>query len=163
MHVQVSDQGSGQKAVSIKTPFGDFEVNKGAPANEATLGLPIYPGVKAEPDQNGGSVNMRFGNEAALHISAAKFHSSDDFEKVKKFYQDRLTAEVGPFTPGNIEIHTDHWDDSFEGNLVGTDHEGKTVYEIKRKDSLRIAALKNEFGGARIELVNIRHGKDEAN
>jgi len=161
-HVRVNDQGGDKKEVSIKTPFGDIDVNKNGSVTEASLGLPIYPGAKVNADHKDATVDMRFGSEAVLHIVVGKYHSPDALDKVKNFYQERLTAEVGKFTPANIEIHTDRWD-GVEGNFVGKDKEGKTVFEIKRKDYLRIAALKSEFDGTRIELVNVRHGRDETN
>src|ERR1035441_8827681 len=45
VHVNVDQADSGKKAVSIKTPLGSLEVNHGV--NEASLGLPIYPGATA--------------------------------------------------------------------------------------------------------------------
>lgn len=100
VQVHVSKEGGDKKEVSIKTPFGDIEVNKNGGATEATLGLPIYPGAKSVSDHGDATVNMRFGSEAALHLVVAKYHSPDGFDKVKEFYQGRLTSEVGQFTPG---------------------------------------------------------------
>lgn len=161
--VHVNDQGGDKKEVSIKTPFGDIEVNKNGGVTEASLGLPIYPGAKSASDHEGATVNMRFGTEAALHIVVGKFHSSDAFDKVRDFYQERLTSEVGKFTPkSTVEFDPGHWGDE-EGNFIGKDKEGKTVFEIKRKDFVKVTALKSEWDGTRIELVNVRHGKGDAN
>ena len=161
VHVQVNDKGGSQKEVTIKTPFGGIEVNK--QVNAASLGLPLYPDAKTLSDHDNATINMQWGSEAGLRLVVAKYQTPDAFDKVKEFYQDRLTAEVGKFTPENIEIHTEHDWNGEEGNFIGTDKEGKTVFEIKRKGYMRIVALKSEWDGTRIDLVNIRHGKVETN
>jgi len=163
IQVHVNDQGGNKKEVSIETPFGAIEVNKNGGVTEASLGMPIYPGAKSVSDHDDATVNMRFGNEAALRIVVGKYHTSDALDKVKDFYQQRLTAEVGQFTPRSIiEFDPGHWDND-EGNFIGKDKEGKTVFEIKRKDSVKTAALKSEWDGTRVELVRVNHGKEEAN
>ena len=161
VNVQVKDAGGDKKEVSIKTPFGGIEVNK-KEVNAASLGLPIYPGATPATGHNDGSVNMKFGNETAFRIAVGKFQSLDGLDKVKDFYQRRLTGEVGEFTEKNIEFNPGHWD-SEEGNFVGKDKEGKTVFEIKRKDYLKVVALKIEEDGTRIELVRVSHGKEDTN
>jgi hypothetical protein len=162
IQVHVNDKGGDKKEVSIQTPFGGIEVNKNG-VTEGSLGLPIYPGAKSVSNHNDATINMRFGNEAALRIVVGKYHTSDNFDKVKGYYEEGLTAQVGKFTPKSmIEFNPGHWDNE-EGNFVGKDKEGKTVFEIKRKDSVKIAALKSEWDGTRIELVHINHGKNEAN
>ena len=164
IHVQVNDAGAAKKEVSIKTPFGAIEVNKNTAVNESSLGLPIYPSAKSVSDHDDASVNMQFGSHA-LRIVVGKFQTSDALDKVKDFYQERLTHEVGKFTPKDkgIEFNPGHWDNE-EGNFMGKDREGKTVFEIKRKDYVKVAALKNDSGGTRIELVRVSHGeKDDTN
>lgn len=162
IQVHVNDKGGDKKEVSIQTPFGAIEVNKNG-VTEGSLGMPIYPGAKSASDHNDATINMRFGNEASLRIVVGKFHTSDDFDKVKGYYQEGLTAQVGQFTPRSIvEFDPSHWGED-EGNFIGKDKEGKTVFEIKRKDSVKIAALKSEWDGTRIELVHIDHGKNETN
>jgi hypothetical protein len=163
VHVQVNDAGGDKKDVSIKTPFGDIEVNKNKGISESSLGLPFYPGATPVTDHEDASVNMQFGSHA-LRIVVGKFQTPDGLDKVKDFYQERLTQEVGKFTPRDhdIEFNPGHWDDE-EGNFVGKNHEGKTVFEIKRKDSVKVAALKDQSGGTRIELVRVSHREDDTN
>lgn len=162
IQVHVNDKGGDKKEVSIQTPFGGIEVNKNG-VTEGSLGMPIYPGAKSSSDHNDATINMNFGNEAALRIVVGKYHTSDALEKVKEFYQERLTAEVGQFTQRSIvDFDPGHWGED-EGNFIGKNKEGKTVFEIKRKDSVKIAALKSEWDGTRVELVHIDHGKNEAN
>jgi hypothetical protein len=164
--VQVHDQGgSDHKQVSIKTPFGSIEANKSGSVSEAALSLPIYPGARQAKDEDSASVSLGFPGSHALRIVAGKFDTADSFEKVRNFYQDRLTAQDGPFTRTNrIDSNTD-FDSGDMGNFVGVDDEGKTVFRIKLKDDLRVVAVKvNGEGGTRIELVRVsKGGGDEAN
>jgi hypothetical protein len=161
--VHVSD-GADRKEVSIKTPFGGIEVNKGAEVTAANLGLPIYPGAKPLTDDGSASVSLGLPGENSLHIVAAKFETSDSFAKVRDFYQNRLTATVGPFTKkGKIDSDHDELDKGEMGNFFGVDSDGKTVFKIKRQDDERVAALKDEWGSTRIELVRVRKNSGEAN
>ncbi len=159
VHVQVNDTGGPQKEVSIKTPFGGIEVNK--QVNEAAFDLPIYPGAKRLTGHDDATVNMQFGDNIA-RIVVGKFHTSDPFDKVKAFYEERLTAEEGKFTLNNTTWDSNNWGKE-DGNFIRKDREGKTVYEIKRHDSEKVVALKDEGDGTRIELVRVSKGKDEPN
>lgn len=159
VNIHVNDEGGSKKEVSIKTPFGGIEVNK--QINEASLGLPIYPGAHPVSDHDDATVNLSFGNENA-RIVVGKFATSDDFEKVKDFYQERLTSKEGKFTPKSGNFDSGHWDKE-EGNFIRRDREGRTVYEIKRSDSEKVVALKDLGSTTRIELVRISHGREETN
>jgi hypothetical protein len=159
--IHMNDQGGGKKEVSIKTPFGGIEVNK--QINEASLGLPIYPSAQPVSDHDDATVNLSFGDENA-RIVVGKFETSDSFDKVKDFYQQRLTAKEGKFIPKEGEFTTGHWDKGKdEGNFIRKDKEGRTVYEIKRSDSEKIVSLKDEGATTRIDLVRVSHGKEETN
>jgi hypothetical protein len=164
--VRVNVNGSDDtKKVSIKTPFGGLEVHKNGGVTEASLGLPIYPGARAAKDENSASVSLAFGGEHGLHVVAGKFDTSDASDKVRNFYQDRLTAQEGPFTKDDrIDSETgDDFDGGKTGNFVGTDHSGKTVFKIKLPGEERVVALDNRDGGTRIEMVRISKKGDEAN
>ncbi|HLY63260.1 MAG TPA: hypothetical protein VKV95_21145 [Terriglobia bacterium] len=159
VNIHVNDQDGNKKEVSIKTPFGGIEVNK--QINEASLGLPIYPGAQPVSDHDDATVNLSFGNENA-RIVVGKFSTSDAFDKVKDFYQERLTTKEGKFTSKSGDFDSGHWDKE-DGNFIRRDREGRTVYEIKRSDSEKIVALKDLGSTTRIELVRISHGKEETN
>lgn len=159
VNIQVNDQGGNKKEVSIKTPFGGIEVNK--EINEASLGLPIYPGAKTLSDHNDATVNMQFGDNMA-RIVVGKFETPDAFDKVKDFYQERLTSKEGKFTFKSGDFDSGHWDKD-EGNFIRRDREGRTVYEIKRSASEKVVSLKDLGSTTRIELVRVSHGKEETN
>ena len=159
VRVQVNDTGGEKKEVTIKTPFGGIEVNK--EVSEAALGLPMYPGATRRSGRDDATVNMNFGDNMA-RLVVAKFHTSDPFDKVKDFYDQRLASEVGKFTVKETPFDSDQWDKG-EGNFIRKDREGKTVYEIKRNDSEKVVAIKDVGDGTSIDLVRISHGKEETN
>ena len=145
VQINQRESGAGKKEVSIKTPFGGIEVNKNTSVSESALGLPIYPGakpVKGE-DADSASVNIGLPGEQSVRVVAGKFETPDPIDKVEAFYHGRLGSEVTKFT--------------------AKDSDGKTVFEIKHKDSERVVALKSVLGATRIELVRVSHGGQESN
>lgn len=143
VQVQVDKSREGGKDVSIKTPVGNFEAHKDTDVTEATLGLPIYPGAQRVRDEHSAALSMQFPGEQKLRLTVAKFETPDSFEKVEKFYQDRLGGEVTKFTK--------------------KDAQGKTVFEIKSKGEEKVVALKSLMTGTRIELVHVMHGENQVN
>ena len=141
VHVQVEQGGGGKKDVSIKTPLGSLEVKQ--EVNEASLGLPIYPGATHVKEHDSGTVNIDIADEAKVRILAAKFETSDPVEKVRAFYHDRLGDQVTKFTE--------------------KDGEGKTVFEIKHDKQDKVVALKSSGDKTVIELVRVSEGRPEAN
>jgi hypothetical protein len=164
--VHVSDAGGEKKEVSISTPFGGLQVNKNGSISEASLGLPIYPGAKPVKDDDSATMSLAFGGSNKFRIAAGKFETADSLSKVHDFYQARLTAQDGQFQESsNIDSGHDNLDlDNVDsGNFTGVDHEGKTVFKIKRKGDIRIVALKSDLAGTRVELVRVGKGSEEAN
>ena len=141
VRVNVAEAGAGKKEVSIKTPVGSLEVNQDV--NESRLGLPIYPGAQRLKDQGSANVNISIGDEQGVRVVAAKFETADSLEKVTDFYKQRLGAEVTKFTEKN--------------------HEGHTVFEIKRRGQEKIVALHEAGLMTQIELVRVIHGPGETN
>ena len=142
VRVSVSDNGTAKKAVSIKTPFGGIQVNKNSEVSEAALELPVYPGATRVRGDDSASVSLGLPGATGLHLAVAKYHTPDGIEKVKAFYQDRIGKEVTKYKE--------------------RDNEGKTVFEIKVGDDVRVVALKGEFDGTRIDLVHVSAGEGEA-
>ena len=141
VHVQVEQQGSGKKEVSIRTPLGSIEVNQDV--NEASLGLPIYPGATHIKDHNSATVNLDIANEAKVRVLAGKFETSDSVDKVIAFYRERLGDQVTKFKDKN--------------------EEGKTVFEMKHDKQDKVVALKSDGDKTEIELVRVSEGGMEAN
>jgi len=142
VRISVNDQAATKKAVSIKTPFGDIHVNKAGEVSEAALGLPVYPGATRMRDQDWASVILGLPGDTGMQMAVAKYRTPDAIEKVRAFYQDRIGREVTKFRE--------------------RDREGKTVFEIKVGDDVKVVALKDEFAGTRIDLVHISAGEGEA-
>jgi hypothetical protein len=141
VHVQVENQLGGKKEVSIKTPFGSVEVNKDV--NEASLGLPIYPGAARVKEQGSATVNLDIADEAKLHVLAGRFETPDSIDKVVAFYHDRLGDQVTNYKERN--------------------EEGKTVFEIKHDKQDKVVALKSSGDKTVIELVRVAEGQTDAN
>ena len=141
VHVQVEQQGGGKKDVSIKTPFGSVEVNKDI--NEASLGLPIYPGAIRIKEHGSATVNLDIADETKLQVLAGKFETTDSFDKVVAFYHARLGDQVTKYKEKN--------------------EEGKTVFEIKHDKQDKVVALKSYGDKTVIELVRVSKGPEEAN
>lgn len=161
--VQVN-QGVNSKEVTVKTPFGNLEVNKKAQVSESSVGLPIYPEARPAQNDHSAVVNLDLPGKTKLRIVAGKFETDDPLEKVRDFYQNRLTAEDGPFTR-EARIDSDHHDldDKDTGNFTGTDESGKTVFKLKQKGDERIVALEKTSDGTRIELVRVSKSTEEPN
>ena len=141
VHVNVEQAGVGKKAVSVKTPFASVEINKDV--NEASLGLPIYPGATRIKEHGSATVNLDIADEAQLRVLAGKFETPDSVDKVTAFYHDRLGDQVTKFKERN--------------------EEGKTVFEIKNDKQDKVVALKSNGDKTVIELVRVSEGQSEAN
>lgn len=141
VHINVNEQGAGKKEVSISTPMGSLEVNKGV--NEASLGLPIYPGSARIPDKDSATVNIDIADETKVQVLAGKFETPDPLDKVREFYRARLGDQVTKYR--------DH------------DENGKTVFEMKHDKQDKVVSLKNDGEKTIIELVRVSEGNSEAN
>jgi len=141
LRMQVEERGSRGKEVSINTPVGSIEVHHDV--NEDSLSLPIYPGATRVKDKDSASVNLGFGGEAGVQVLAAKFETSDSLERVKAFYKEHLGSEVTKFTD------------------QGSD--GKTTFEIKTHNLVKVVALEGAGSRTLIKLVRVSFGKNESN
>jgi hypothetical protein len=94
-------------------------------------------------DKDSAAVNLGFGGEASVQVLAAKFETSDSFERVKAFYKGRLGSEVSKFTDQG-------WN-------------GKTTFEIKAKNLEKVVVLEGAGSKTLIQLVRVSFGKNESN
>jgi hypothetical protein len=141
VHVQVERGDNGKKEVSIKTPIGSLAVHQGV--NEASIGLPIYPGATRVKDKDSATVSIDIADEAKVRVLVGKFETPDSYEKVRAFYQERLGDQVTKYRE--------------------KDEEGKTVFEIKRDKQQKVVALKSQGDMTEIELVHVSEGRGEGN
>ncbi len=141
VHIHVNEQGAGKKEVSISTPVGSLEVNKGV--NEASLGLPIYPGATRMLDKDSATVNIDIADETKVQVLAGKFETSDSIDKVRDFYQARLGDQVTKYRD--------------------RDENGKTVFELKHDKQDKVVTLRNNGDKTIIELVRVSEGNTETN
>jgi hypothetical protein len=141
VHVQVEQGDNGKKEVSIKTPIGSLAVHRGV--NEASIGLPIYPGATRVKDNDSATVSIDIADEAKVRVLAARFETSDSYEKVRAFYHDHLGDQVTKYRE--------------------KDEEGKTVFEIKHDKQQKVVAIKSKGDMTEIELVRASAGRGEGN
>jgi hypothetical protein len=141
LRLQVAEREGRNKEVSINTPVGSIEVHHDV--NEDSLSLPIYPGATQVKDKDSASVNLGFGGEQGMHLLVAKFETPDSLERVKAFYKERLGNEVTKFTD------------------KGSD--GKTTFEIKTHDLVKVVAIEGAGSRTLIKLVRVSFGKNESN
>lgn len=139
VHVNVAD--GAKKEVSIKTPLGSLEVNH--ELNEASLGLPIYPGATRLTEHDSVNLNFDIGDQTNFRVLAGKFETPDSLEKVRAFYHDHLGDQVTKFRD--------------------KDEEGDTVFEIKEGKLEKAVKLKANGDKTVIELVRISQAGAEAN
>ncbi len=141
VHIHVNEAGAGKKEVSISTPVGSLEVNKGI--NEASLGLPIYPGATHMEDKDSATVNIDIADETKVQVLAGKFQTTDSIDKVRDFYHARLGDQVTKYRD--------------------RDENGKIVFEVKHDKQEKVVSLKDDGGRTIIELVRVSEGDTQAN
>ena len=141
LRVQVEEREGRHKEVSINTPVGSIEVHH--EVDEDSLSLPIYPGATRVKDKDTASVNLDFAGEAGVRVLAAKFETSDSFERVKAFYQERVGSQVSKLTDQGSN--------------------GKITFDIKGSDQEKIVDVKGAGSKTLIELVRISWGKTQSN
>src|SRR5256712_13687514 len=88
MQLQVKEGADKKKSASLKLPFASFEARQDV--DEASLGLPIYPGATRVKDKDAATVNMEFGGEEGVRNVAEELDTPDQVEKVSDFYRHRL-------------------------------------------------------------------------
>jgi len=93
--VRVNVADGAKKEVSIKTPLGSLEVNH--ELNEASLGLPIYPGATRLTEHDTVNLNFDVGDQTNFRVLAGKFETPDSLEKVRAFYHDHLGDQITKF------------------------------------------------------------------
>jgi len=94
-------------------------------------------------EHDSATVNIHIADEAQVRVLAAKFETTDSYEKVRAFYHDRLGDQVTKYRE--------------------RDEEGKTVFEIKHDKQQKVVALKSEGDKTEINLVRVSEGRDEGN
>lgn len=134
---------SGSKQYTIRTPAGHVEIQQGTAADLGLLGLPVYPGARRVMDNGNATVSASFAGRNLVGVLAAKFETHDPMERVRDFYQSRLSGRITRF--------------------IRKDSHGKTVFEIKTPGQEKIVSLNEGDGVTRIELVKVVQGRDEAN
>ncbi len=149
MQIDVQRSGGG-KEVSIRTPVGSIEVRKAHDVAQQ-LKFPIYPGATPEDESASVRLRGRLGEEeGGLDILAAKFLTSDDFDKVDAWYRQQLGPE---FTreQGHIKGTEGSSDWKIQVEPGGSD----VLYSQHREGRLRGVALKRQWSRVEIALFEV--------
>lgn len=159
-YVQIEVKHNGDsKRVEVRTPIGEFTVEKGEEAGRR-LKLPVYPG--AEPEEESVSVRL-WGRvedeEGGLHVTAAEFRTRDSLDEVDAWYREQLGSEF---------IRE-------KGRIVGGDHRGQdgdweirvepggddVLYKHEREGRLRGVVLSQELGRVKIGLFELAEARPQ--
>ena len=149
MQIDVQRSG-GAKEVSIRTPVGSIEVRKAADVVQQ-LKLPVYPGATPEDESASVRLRGRLGEaEGGLDIVAAKFTTSDDFDKVDAWYRQQLGPE---FTreKGRIKGTEGSSDWKITVEPGGDD----VLYSQSREGRVRGVVLKHQWTRHEIALFDV--------
>ncbi len=153
VHLDV-DKGGEAGKVALRTPVGDFSVEKAEDAARR-IRLPIYPSATATGD----AVSMKFraevdNKQGGFTLTTAKFYSTDSFDKIDAWYGQQLGSE---FTrqKGKVVDHDpgesgDKWA-ALKVEPGGDD----VVYKYERKDHVRVVALQHKGGQVDITLLEV--------
>lgn len=91
-NVSVKEGPGGKAEVSINTPGGQIKLNSRTEITEEKLGVPIYPGAKA--NEGAGTLSFTGADSKSGTFGGATFTTSDPVEKVIEFYKGRLGNKI---------------------------------------------------------------------
>lgn len=92
-NVSVKEGPGGKAEVSINTPGGQLKLSSKNDITEEKLGVPIYPGAKA--DEGAGSISFTGSDEKGSGtFGGASFTTTDSVDKVVDFYKSKLGSKV---------------------------------------------------------------------
>lgn len=103
-NISVKEGPGGKAEVSIKTPGGQIKLDTKSEISEEKLGVPIYPGAKAE--EGSGSFSITGEGEKGGTFGGASFTTTDSVDKVAEFYKSRLGNRVSAFDSTSEGKHT---------------------------------------------------------
>jgi zinc ribbon protein len=103
-NVSVKEGPGGKAEVSINTPKGQIKLNTKQEISEEKLGVPIYPGAKAE--EGAGSFSITGEGEKSGTFGGASFTTTDSVDQVVEFYKGRLGNKVNAFDSTSGGKHT---------------------------------------------------------
>lgn len=92
-NISVKEGPGGKGEISINTPGGQLKLSSKNEISEEKLGVPIYPGAKA--DEGAGSISFTGTDEKGSGtFGGAAFTTTDSVDKVVEFYKSKLGSKV---------------------------------------------------------------------
>ncbi len=153
VHLDVDKAGDSGK-VALRTPVGDFSVEKAEDAARR-IRLPLYPGATATEE----AVSMKFRADVddkpgGFTLTVVKFYSTDSFDKIDAWYGQQLGSEFAR-QKGKVVDH-DPGESGDKWAAVKVEPGGDdVVYKYERKDHVRLVALEHKGGQAHITLLEM--------
>ena len=154
--VDVSEHGNDRTDVDIKTPVGSMAVRANVEAPDT--GLPVYPGATPlRDDDDPGSADVNIGAFGiGLKVSAAKFETADNEQRVLSFYREALAAD-GAVTEcrgeidyrGGRPVCTSKRLERGVQLVTGPEHDQRIVVVTPRQGRSEIALVHVQTSGTR--------------
>lgn len=91
-NVSVKEGPGGKTEVTLNTPTGKLKIDSKSEITEEKLGVPIYPGARAE--EGAGSISFSGEGDKSGTFGGASFTTTDSIDKVVEFYKSRLGSKV---------------------------------------------------------------------
>ena len=166
--VNVDDKDKKNEKVDIQTPFANLKIDSSEKA--ADNGIPIYPGAHLRPAENGDnhSANINMGAAGfGLKVIAAEYETNDSPEKVKAFYEEKMTKFGAILTckghSDSSNVHLNSHGENKDEKLSCSDSSGDG-WEIKAgtSDDEHLVSIEPHGSGTRFGTVLVQtHGKQD--
>ena len=148
------DKGAGSEKVAVRTPVGDFSVEKAEDAARR-IHLPLYPGASATKDAVSMKVRADMDKEpGGFTLTVAKFYSTDSMDKIDTWYGKQLGSEFVREKGRVVDHDPDESGDKWAVPKLEPGGED-VVYKQERKDHLRLVALQRKGGQVDITLLEL--------
>lgn len=161
------DKNGQDKNVDINTPVANLHVSEDADARDT--GLPIYPGAKLVPEDNGKdkSANVNISTSFfGLKVVALEYQSDDPPEKIISFYQNQLKKFGNVLvchTPNHEDVTMNEGGDKDSKALTCEHTSGpNTELKVGTRDNQHIVSIEAHGKGSKFALVLVRTHGDES-
>ncbi len=148
------DKGGDAGKVALRTPVGDFSVEKAEDAARR-IRLPLYPGAMATKEAVSMKVRADFDDKpGGFTLTVAKFYSTDSFDKIDAWYGKQLGSEFIRQKGRVIDHDPGESGDKWAALKVEPGGDD-VVYKQEHKDHVRLVALERKGGQVDVTLLEL--------